>query len=196
MKTKMFLTFLLAVLLALFSLLYFEMPFNLVRPVFHADTINKCADQYGLDPLFITAVIKVESNFFRRARSNRGAIGLMQVLPSTAKGLAPELGYSDFSKVDLENPDTNIRFGSLYLKKLLDEFNGNTFLAAAAYNAGMTKVKGWYSQNPLLGVESADIPYRETRNYVDNVMGTYRWLLRIHKLKNIINPGTSTPEKI
>ena len=188
MKIKILAFFLFAVLVFL-SLFYFELPFNLVRPVFHADAINRYANEYGLDPLLLTAVIKVESNFIRRARSHRGAVGLMQVLPSTARELASELGYKDFSGVDLENPDTNIHFGSFYIKILRDEFGGNMILAMAAYNAGRNKVRSWYDQNPLIGVEYSDIPYRETRNYVENVMNTYRWLLRIQKLKILISPG-------
>ena len=59
-------------------------------------------------------------------------------------------------------------------------------LAIAAYNAGKTKVRGWYIQNPLIGVEYSDMPYKETRNYVKNVMSTYQWLQRIQKLKILI----------
>ena len=103
--------------LIIFSFFYFELPFNLLRPVFHADSINRYSAQYGLDPLLVTSIVKVESNFLKRARSSVGAIGLMQLLPSTARELAPELGYTDPSKIDLENPDINIRFGTLYIKK-------------------------------------------------------------------------------
>ena len=177
-----------ALILILFSLLYFDLPFNIIRPVFHSDTINRCAVKYGVDPLLITSIIKVESNFFHKARSRMGAIGLMQLLPSTAEELAPELGFDDFSKMDLENPDTNIKFGSFYIGRLIENFDGNIVLAVAAYNAGIGKVRGWYLQNPLIGIESADMPYRETRNYVNNVMRTYRWLKRIQKLKTLINP--------
>ena len=182
----------LASVLAIFiALVYFEFPLNLIRPVFHTDVIEHCAREFDLDPLLITSIIKVESNFFRRARSNRGAIGLMQILPSTALELAPELGYKDYLKIDLENPDTNIHFGSMYLKKLLTEFNGNVILAIASYNAGRTKVRGWYLQNPLVGVDYDDIPYKETRNYVKNVMRTYNSLSKIHRLANRISSGKS-----
>ena len=174
------------VCLSVFSFLYFELPFNLIRPVFHADAINRAAKHYDLDPLLITAIIKVESNFLRKARSHVGATGLMQLLPSTAKELAPELGYDNFENVDLEDPDTNIRFGTLYIKKLINSFDGNIVLALAAYNAGRTRVKLWYIQNPLIGIESVDIPYKETRNYVKKVIKTHRWLKKIHELKMLI----------
>jgi soluble lytic murein transglycosylase len=167
--------------LAAVSLFYFDIPFNLLRPMFHTDTIKRYAGQYGLDPLFVTAVIKVESKFFRQARSHRGAIGLMQLLPSTAHELAGELGYRDFSDADLEDPNVNINLGMYYLYKLKKEYNDNEILALAAYNAGTGKVQSWYRVNPLLGVEIGDIPYRETRAYVRSVMRTYRWLKTIQK---------------
>jgi soluble lytic murein transglycosylase len=171
------------ILFCLFSFLYFELPFNLIRPVFHADSINQYSQQYNLDPLLVTSIVKVESNFFRRARSRVGAMGLMQLMPSTARELGPELGYTDLSKIDLEDPNTNIRFGSLYIKKLYTEFDGNLILTIAAYNAGKNKVRSWQIQNPLVAVEYSDIPYKETRNYVHNVLRTYKWLQRIQKLK-------------
>jgi soluble lytic murein transglycosylase len=174
------------ILLLLFSLFYFQSPFNLLRPVFHHDIIDRYAAQYGMDPLLITALIKVESNFFTRARSNRGAIGLMQLMPTTAVQLADELGFKGFKQSDLEDPEINIHLGMYYLHKLTTEFGGNQTLALAAYNAGRSKVMNWYQQNPLVGIETADIPYKETRNYVDNITGTYQWLKRIQSLINFI----------
>jgi len=166
----------------LFSLFYFELPLNLLRPVFHSDIIDQYAKQYDLDPLFVTALIKVESNFIRRARSDRGAVGLMQLLPSTARELADELGYRNFKIADLEDPKINIHLGTYYLSKLKKEFNGNETLVLAAYNAGKNKVQLWYRQDPLMGLEGGDIPYLETRNYVKEVMRTYQWLSRAHVL--------------
>lgn len=172
----------------LFSLFYFELPYDLMRPVFHADTIKHYAGRYRFDPLFVTALIKTESNFFHRARSRRGAIGLMQLMPSTAKELARELGYTRINdEHDLEDPDVNIHLGTYYLSKLRDDFAGDEMLALAAYNAGKSKVELWRSMNPLLTV--ADIPYRETRNYVKGVQSTYRWLKKIQRIKNLIRPG-------
>ncbi len=67
-----------AIVLLVF-LFFFEFPINIIRPVFHTDAINHCAKEFGIDPLLITSIVKVESNFLRRARSHRGAVGLMQV---------------------------------------------------------------------------------------------------------------------
>lgn len=168
------------------SLFYFDAPLNLIRPVFHADLIKQYSAENNLDPLLVTALIKTESNFVRRARSNRGAVGLMQLLPATAQELAGELGYKDVKTINLEDPRTNIRLGTHYLAALLSECDGNEVLALAAYNAGLSKVQTWYRQNPLLGMEIADIPYPETRNYVSSIMRTHRWLKKIQDLKNLI----------
>lgn len=188
MKTNILIA-LSSLILILFSLFYFDLPLNLIRPVFHSDAINRYAAVNRLDPLLVTSIIKVESNFLRRARSHDGAVGLMQLLPSTARELSPELGYPDFSNVDLENPDTNIQFGTRYVRKLSDLFDGNMILTLAAYNAGMNKVRGWHLQDPLIGIAPDDMPYKETRNYVKNVMRTYRWLKKIQKLKTLIKPA-------
>jgi soluble lytic murein transglycosylase len=168
------------------SLFYFDMPFNLIKPVFHADIISKYAALNNINPLFITAIIKVESKFFRKARSEDGAVGLMQVMPQTASQLAKELNIRDFELSDLENPDTNIMFGSYYLSKLLKEFKGNERLAAAAYNAGDSKVLEWLGQNPMLQVDSIDMPYPETKYYINEVDKTYRWLKLIKEFKLLL----------
>lgn len=170
-------------------LIFTDLPLNLIRPVFHSDIINRYADQYDFDPLLITAIIKVESNFFHRAHSNRGAVGLMQLMPATAQELAVELGYP-LGRLDLEDPEVNIQLGTYYLSKLRIEFGGNTILAIAAYNAGMGKVKSWYVQNPLIDSETAEIPYKETRNYVENVTRTWQWLKKIRALT-----GPEKPKK-
>lgn len=168
------------------SLFYFDLPLNLLRPVIHKDIINFYAGEFKIDPLFITSLVKVESNFAKRARSYRGAIGLMQIMPATAKELALERGYNSFNESDLEDPKTNIHLGVYYLYKLLKDFNNNKILALAAYNAGKGKVQTWYRQNPLMQVEINDIPYQETKNYIKSVMRTYKWLKRAQELKTLL----------
>lgn len=177
-----------AVVVLLLSLLYFDAPLNLIRPVFHADIITKYSGENNLDPLLVTAIIKTESNFVRRARSHHGAVGLMQLMPATAQEIARELGYKDATRINLEDPGTNIQLGTRYLAHLIREFDGNIFLALAAYNAGLNKVETWYRQNPLLSMDITDMPYSETRNYVANVTRTHRWLKKIQDLKNLIRP--------
>jgi soluble lytic murein transglycosylase len=120
------------------------------------------AKNYDLDPALLAAVIYRESKFDARARSDSGAIGLMQLLPDTAKGIALHTGGTRFRVDDLYDPEINIRYGAFYLRRLLTKY-GDIRLALAAYNAGQTNVDGWLA-------EGKDIAFVETRDYVDSVL--------------------------
>ncbi len=116
--------------------------------------VQEYSFKYGLDPELVKAVIKVESNYNPKAVSPKGAIGLMQLLPSTAKLMGVEDPY------DIEE---NIYGGCKYLKYLLEEFSGDLKLALAAYNAGKEVVLK-YNGIP---------PFNETVNYVKNILKIY-----------------------
>jgi peptidoglycan lytic transglycosylase len=120
------------------------------------------AKNYDLDPALLAAVIYRESKFHADARSSSGAIGLMQLLPDTAKGIAVHTGGNRFRVSDLYDPEINVRYGSFYLRRLLTKY-GDTRLALAAYNAGQSNVDGWIA-------EGAGIEFPETREYVDAVL--------------------------
>jgi soluble lytic murein transglycosylase len=122
------------------------------------------ARNYDLDPALVAAVIYRESKFHADARSSSGAIGLMQLLPDTAKGIAVHTGGSRFRVADLYDPEINVRYGSFYLRRLLTKY-GDTRLALAAYNAGQANVDGWIA-------EGEGIEFAETREYVDAVLET------------------------
>jgi peptidoglycan lytic transglycosylase len=114
-------------------------------------------------------VIEAESKFNADARSDAGAIGLMQLTPSTAKGIAQYTGGSRFRVSDLTDPDINIRYGAWYLGHLMNKY-GNERLALAAYNAGQQNVDSWLQAHE-------GIQFSETRDYVDKVerlKGIYR----------------------
>lgn len=166
-------------------LVWFEFPVKIIWPALHGPVIEANAQRYGIDPLLITALVKAESGFFKRARSRRGAIGLMQIMPSTGREMAVELGLGAITDADLENPEINVRIGTYYLSKLLKQFNGNIVLALASYNAGPANVDAWYRENPLMIWEISDIPFRETRAYVKNIKWTYTWLKRTQNLKRL-----------
>ena len=100
----------------------------LVNPMIHKESVDHYARRYGEDPLFITAVMKVESNFSKKAKSARGAIGLMQIMPNTALEMAKELDVKDFKPEDLKEPDTNIMLGTYYISKLRKEFDADNIL--------------------------------------------------------------------
>lgn len=119
------------------------------------------ARNYRLDPAFLAAVIYQESKFRAHARSSSGAIGLMQLLPDTAKGIALHTGGSRFRLSDLDDPELNVRYGSWYLRHLLDKY-GEEETALAAYNAGQENVDTWRR-------EGKGIAFSETRHYVRRV---------------------------
>jgi soluble lytic murein transglycosylase len=120
------------------------------------------ASQDHLDPALLAAVIETESKFNSNAESSAGAVGLMQLTPSTAKGIAQFTGGSRFRVSDLTNPDINIRYGAWYLGHLLDHYHGVEQLALAAYNAGQENVDRWQSEH--IGIQ-----FEETRDYVAKV---------------------------
>jgi soluble lytic murein transglycosylase len=119
------------------------------------------ARNYRLDPALLAAVIYQESKFRAHARSSSGAIGLMQLLPSTAKGIAVHTGGSRFRVADLDNPEINVRYGAWYLRHLIDKY-GNEATGLAAYNAGQENVDRWRA-------EGRGIVFAETRHYVKRV---------------------------
>ena len=102
----------------------------------------RACENYDLDPSFLAAVIEQESKFRADAKSSAGAIGLMQLQPATAKGIAIRTGGSKFVLSDLYDPELNIRYGSWYLHHLLVKY-GDERLALAAYNAGQQNVDRW-----------------------------------------------------
>lgn len=142
-------------------------------PVLYQDHVTKAAAQTSVNPLMIYAVARQESAFLPDAKSSAGAVGLMQLLPSTAKQTAQKSGMS-FHPQDLVNPAKNIALGSRYLDYLLNVFDGNRILAAAAYNAGPSRVRQWMNKekNAQLpyDVWIETIPFKETRGYVQNIL--------------------------
>lgn len=150
----------------------------------HKDIINKYSGEYKFDPLFIMSIVKAESNFQKRAKSHRGAIGLMQLLPSTAEELATELGIENFSEEMLEIPDINIRLGFHYLDKLRTIFGNRKIDMLVAYNAGLLRTFEWRQGKDHLTME--DIKFDETRNFVNEVLTNYEKLKKVQKIKKII----------
>ena len=130
-------------------------------PLHYSEYIRVHAKEHHLDPALMAAVIYQESKFRSDAKSSSGAIGLMQLTPSTAKGIAIRTGGSAFRTDDLYNPEINIRYGAWYLKNLFRKY-GQERLVLAAYNAGQGNVDRWRR-------EGQPIQFAETRAYVDRV---------------------------
>ena len=132
-----------------------------------AALIEGYADNVGLDPRLVRAVIQVESGYNPQALSNKGAMGLMQLTAGTAH---------DYAVDDPYDPEQNLRGGTAYLKALLDRFRGSLDLALASYNAGPGAVEK-YSGIP---------PYAETTDYVERVLGLYNGTLPLRETSNMV----------
>ena len=104
------------------------------------------------------------------ARSSSGALGVMQLMPRTARGTAKALGIRYKSSSELTNPSLNIKLGSQYLGQMLRRFGNNRILASAAYNAGPSRVDSWINRAVPFDVWIETIPFSETRQYVQNVL--------------------------
>jgi peptidoglycan lytic transglycosylase len=130
-------------------------------PLHYQEIVRGHARNYRLDPALLAAVIYQESKFNPHARSSSGAIGLMQLLPDTAKGIAIHTGGTKFRVSDLDDPEINVRYGAWYLRHLLDKY-GEERTALAAYNAGQENVDTWRR-------EGKGIAFAETRHYVSRV---------------------------
>jgi soluble lytic murein transglycosylase len=138
-------------------------------PLKYEQVVRGHARNYRLDAALLAAVIYQESKFRPDVKSSSGAIGLMQLLPDTAKGIAVHTGGSKFVVADLYNPELNVRYGSWYLRHLLNKYHDER-TALAAYNAGQANVDAWLR-------EGGRIQFSETRAYVDRVerlKGIYR----------------------
>jgi soluble lytic murein transglycosylase len=143
-------------------------------PLHYEQIVRAHARNYGLDPALLAAVIYTESKFKAGARSDAGAIGLMQLLPETAKGIAVRTGGAKFVLSDLDDPEVNVRYGSWYLRHLLDKYRDER-TALAAYHAGQANVDSWRARG--LGIQFA-----QTRYYVDKVERLKRVYARAYGL--------------
>jgi len=130
-------------------------------PLRYAEIVRGHAAHYRLNPALLAAVIESESKFDATARSSAGAVGLMQLTPTTAEGIAQYTGGHGFRVSDLTNPEINVRYGAWYLRHLLDKYHDER-TALAAYNAGQQNVDRWLQAHEA-------IQFPETRAYVDRV---------------------------
>ena len=144
------------------------------------------SQKYSIDPLLVEAVMKRESNLNPNAVSNKGAVGLMQIMPKTAREIAGQLDIPDYTAEMLKNPELNIMFGSYYLSQLMSYYNKNLILVLAAYNAGIGNVDNWLSQNPDITKKISKIPFKETQKHTKAILITYNFYKGAGKLKNLL----------
>ncbi len=146
--------------------------FSLRFPMPYKTQVLEFAQARELDPSLIYGVMRRESLFDPLARSSVGALGLMQLMPSTARLVARSLGMKRPRKSDILRVENNIRFGTHYLKTVMNRFDNNVALAAAAYNAGPNNVRRWLPKDSVMSADLwvETVPYGETRNYVQAVL--------------------------
>ena len=140
--------------------------------------VDKYSVEFGVDRALVYAVIKAESGFDKNAKSKAGAVGLMQIMPSTAIFIANELDENNFVEEDLFDEQVNIRFGCFYLKYLFNKFL-DVKAVVCAYNAGETVVRTWLGKDGLL--DENKIVYAETRIYLKKVLRFYE-IYKNHKI--------------
>ncbi len=145
---------------------------RLLFPLGWQDRLRARSERHGLDPYLVAALIRQESEFHPGARSRAGALGLMQIMPSTGRGLFRRLGIPDFSSRKLTIPDVSLRLGTFHLKEVLAGFAGELEKALAGYNAGERRIPQWMERGPFEdATEFAEtIPFSETRGYVQAVI--------------------------
>lgn len=142
-----------------------------VYPIQYESIVTKYCAKYELNPYRVYSLIRVESKFNPYAKSSKGATGLMQITPSTGKYISKLIGDSYYNESKLLDPETNIKYGSFYFRKLLNDFDGNVNCAIAAYNGGEGNVRKWIKkdENGIKTLNEKDIPFSETRSYIKRV---------------------------
>ncbi len=160
--------------------------YNLIRKQVYkqeySEYVTKYAEENGIDPMWVYAIIKVESNFNANATSGSGAKGLMQLMDNTATDIAKELKIENFESNMLYNPEINIMIGVKYFDKLLSKYNENYYLAIAAYNGGIGNVDNWLSKG-IISSDASDIeniPYRETNMYVRKTVNAHKVYVELY----------------
>ena len=145
--------------------------FALRYPTPYRSEIARAAKQYDLDEALVFGLTRQESRFRTDIVSSAGAVGLMQLMPTTAKWVAKQTGRIDYRALTLDDPDVNAQLGAYYLRYVLDRLDGLPVLATAAYNAGPSRAQAWRGATPLEGAIYAEtIPFNETRDYVKKVL--------------------------
>ncbi len=159
---------------------------SLSHPSPYLDSVRKESIRYGIPEHWILGIMRQESLFIHDIRSGAGAIGLMQLMPATARNVARRNKLKRPSSGDLHRASLNIRLGTSYFRRLLDQTDGNLVYSLAGYNAGPHRVKQWREtirvQDPAVWVES--IPFTETRNYVKKILVNFIIYENIHNVQH------------
>ncbi|WP_240675874.1 lytic transglycosylase domain-containing protein [Ammoniphilus sp. CFH 90114] len=166
---------LLVLLLILFYLLNSPPFWKAMYPVYYEDLVNDATEQYQVDPNLVYAIIQIESNFKQERVSNKGATGLMQIMPDTAAWVIQQAQMPEEYIHRINDPKINIQIGSWYLAFLERKFHRNHYAVIASYNAGPGNVERWLRENTWDGTYQnlSEIPFGETRHYIQRVLYFY-----------------------
>lgn len=151
------------------------------HPIKFQNDIITFSKQYNLNPTLVASVINVESSYNKHAKSNKNAIGLMQIKLDTANYIATLNKMETIEENDLFNATTNIKFGCMYLSYLMKKFE-DKYTAVAAYNAGETRVRTWLN-NKEYSLDKKTlkfIPYKETSNYVNRIKSNEKFYQKVY----------------
>lgn len=159
-------------LMSVFLLINTPLVWKWMYPIKFEREIMAASKKYQVDPYLILAVIRSESGFKTDRVSKKGAVGLMQIMPDTAEWIVNQAGLRPTNDQYLYDPVTNIQIGTWYLNFLLSRYEGDVVRVIAAYNAGPGKVSGWLASEQWSGHREnmEDIPFAETRQYVQRVL--------------------------
>ena len=138
----------------------------------YREVMKSYVSRQQLDEAFVYGLIRQESRFIADVKSSAGAVGLMQLMPATARWVAQKVGLKDYrGGTQTANVDTNLNLGTWYLKHVLDTLDSHPVLASAAYNAGPGRARAWRADQPMdAAIYAESIPFNETRDYVKKVM--------------------------
>ena len=150
-------------------------------PLKYSEYVEKYAEEYNMDKYMVYAIIKAESNFDENAKSSSDAIGLMQIMETTAIETARKMDL-EVTEEDLFKPDLNINIGLKYFTYLLNQYDNNYPLAIIAYNAGMGNVDSWIKEETIKedGTDIENVPFKETNNYVRKILRDYEIYKRLY----------------
>ncbi len=176
MKKKYYLISAYFVLLFVLAFSAVGIAFALLYPFDYKSQITTYSEKYDLDPVLVASIINVESGYNKNKVSPVGAIGLMQLMPSTALEIATKKGVTNFSVASLYEVETNLDFGCYYLRYLQNIYGNQTTNVLASYNAGLNNVRAWlldeqYSPN---GTTISTTPYEETNAFIKRVQSSYK----------------------
>ncbi len=170
----------------------------------YRDVMKSYVSQQQLDEAWVYGLIRQESRFIADVKSSAGAIGLMQLMPATARWAAQKAGLKNYQGTQTANVETNLNLGTWYLRHVLDALDSHPVLASAAYNAGPGRARAWRANEPMdAAIYAESIPFNETRDYVKKVMSNASYyslqfgqtLLSLKERIGIIAPRSRTVEK-